>query len=226
MRGLERITEKIISEAQAEAARIIENARQASGEIMLAAGVEADEIKAAIGDKAQSEAESIITGAKSGAALRKRDLLLRTKSDIIDGVYARAYEEIKNLPEEKYCEMVSRLVAKAIIDELATEKTNIELYGAENLSLPEKYELIFNKNDKERFGKTILAGVERVIIGKMDRSVLGKLCIASETAEIDGGVIVRFDSIEANCSLEKVFAAMRERTETEISAYLFSDDKK
>ena len=226
MRGLDRITEKIISEAQAEAARIIENARQESGEIMLAAGVEADEIKAAIGDKAQSEAESIITGAKSGAALRKRDLLLRTKSDIIDGVYARAYEEIKNLPEEKYCEMVSRLVAKAIIDELATEKTNIELYGAENLSLPEKYELIFNKNDKEKLGKTILAGVERVIIGKMDRSVLGKLCIASETAEIDGGVIVRFDSIEANCSLEKVFAAMRERTETEISAYLFSDDKK
>ena len=226
MTGLERIIEKIISEAKAEAAKILDNAGKASGEIMLAAGVEADEIKASIGEKAEIEAENIIARAKSGAAMQKRDIILRAKAEAVDKVYAEAYKEIKNLPEEKYCEMVSKLIANALIDEIDTEKNNILLYGEENVELPEKFELIFNKEDKEKLSAAILAGVERVIIGKVDRGEAKKLCISDETAPIDGGVIVRFGAIESNCSLSTVFAALRARTESEISAYLFTEEAK
>ena len=138
-----------------------------------------------------------------------------------------AYKEILNLPEEKYCEMVSRLIAEAIFDEIETEKTNVSLYGEEEAQLPEKYELIFNKNDRDKLSDAILEGVGRIVIGKVSREQLLKLCIAEDTADIDGGVILRFGSVECNCSLSTVFAQLRERLEGEISSMIFSfEDKK
>ncbi|MBQ8005822.1 MAG: V-type ATP synthase subunit E [Clostridia bacterium] len=225
MTGLDKITGKIISEAEKDASAMLERARERCAEIMFEAQREAESIKAALEEEAQREAESIIAKAKSEAAMQKRNLLLSARSEAVDRVFAQAYKEILNLPEEKYCELVSRLIAEAMIEELENEKNNIFLYGEENIDLPEKYELIFNKNDKEKLGTAILSGVERVIIGKLNREELEKLVIADECADIDGGVIVRFGSIEYNCSVSSVFSAIRARMESEISTHIFSSQE-
>ncbi len=222
MTGLDKIKEKIISEAEADAEALLERAREQCAEIMFEASKDAERIKASLEENAQKEAESIIARAKSGAAMQKRNLLLEARSRAVDKVFEAAYKEILNLPEEKYCELVSKLIASAILDETETEKTNISLYGRENVELHEKYELIFNKEDKAKLGETILRGVERIVIGKMNRDELQKLVIAQDTADIDGGVIVRFGSIESNCSIQTVFSLLRRRMEGEISALIFS----
>lgn len=222
MTGLDKITEKIISEAEADAAAIMDRAGKQCAEIMFSASSDAEKIKASLEEKAQREAENIIARAKSSASMQKRNLLLDAKSQAVDKIFAVAYKEILNLPEEKYCELVSRLIAEALISELETEKNNIELYGEENAEIPEKYELVFCTRDKGKPAEAILAGVERVVIGKFNREVLKKLVIAEDTADIDGGVIVRFGNIECNCSISAVFAQTRARMEGEIASFIFA----
>ena len=226
MTGIDKITGKIISKAEADAAAIITKAQERCAEIMFAASSECEKIKAELEDKAQKDAESIISRAKSGAALQKRNILLSARREATDKVFQNAYKEILNLPEEKYCEVVSRFVADAILMQIETEKTNIALYGEEEALLSEKYELVFNKNDKEKLSDAILRGVERIVIGRMSRDELQKLTVAEDTADIEGGVIVRFGSVEYNCSLKTVFAEIRERLEGEISTLLFSFEEK
>ena len=226
MTGIDKITGEIISEAEADAATIISRAQERCAEIMFASSAECEKIKAELEDKAQRDAESIISRAKSGAAMQRRNILLSARREATDKVFETAYKEILNLPEEKYCEVVSRFVADAILMQIETEKTNIALYGEEEALLPEKYELVFNKADKEKLSGAILEGVERIIIGKMSRDVLQKLTIAEDTADIEGGVIVRFGSVECNCSLRTVFAEIREKLEGEISTLLFSFEER
>lgn len=222
MTGIDKITGKIISEAEADAAAIIARAQEKCAEIMFAASSDCERIKASLEDKAQKEAENIVARAKSNAAMQKRNILLDARREATDRVFDAAYKEILDLPEEKYCEVVSRFIADAILDEIETEKNNIELYGEEEADLPEKYELVFNATDKEKLSKAILEGVGRIVIGKMSREDLSKLVVAEDTAPIDGGVIVRFGSVECNCSLRAVFAQLRERMEGEISTLIFS----
>lgn len=222
MTGIDKITGKIISEAQSDAAAIIAKAQEQCAEIMFEASSDAERIKASLEDKAQKEAENIIARAKSEAAMQKRNILLEARREASDRVFEAAYKEILNLPEEKYCELVSGFIADAILQEIETEKNNVLLYGEENADLPEKYELIFNPSDKEKFSGAILEGVGRIVIGKMSREELSKLVVAKDTASIDGGVIVRFGSVESNCSLKTVFAQLREKMESEISTLIFS----
>ncbi|MBQ8207194.1 MAG: V-type ATP synthase subunit E [Clostridia bacterium] len=222
MTGIDKITGKIISEAEADAAAIISRAQEQCAEIMFTASAESENIKASLEDRAQKEAENIVARAKLNAAMQKRNIMLRARREATDKVFDAAYKEILNLPEEKYCEMVSRFIADAILDEIETEKTNISLYGEENSELPEKYELIFNADDREKLSDSILEGVGRIVIGKMSREELMKLEIAEDTAPIDGGVIVRFGNVECNCSLRAVFSQLRERMENEISTLIFS----
>ncbi len=226
MTGIDKITGKIISEAEADAAAIIARAQERCAEIMFASSAECEKIKAELEDKAQRDAESIVSRAKSGAAMQRRNILLSARREATDRVFEKAYKEILNLPEEKYCEVVSRFVADAILTQIETEKTNIALYGEEEALLPEKYELVLNKNDKEKLSGAILDGVGRIVIGKMSRDELQKLIIAEDTADIEGGVIVRFGSVECNCSLKTVFAEIRERLEGEIVTLLFSFEEK
>lgn len=227
MTGIDKITGKIISEAEADAAAIISRAQERCAEIMFASSAECEKIKAELEEKAGKDAESIVSRAKSSAAMQKRNILLSARREATDKVFRTAYKEILNLPEEKYCEVVARFVADAVLEQIETEKTNVALYGEEEALLPEKYELIFNKNDREKLSGQILDGVGRIVIGKMSRDELQKLVIADDTADIEGGVIVRFGRTECNCSLETVFAQLRTRLEGEISSLLFSfEDKK
>ena len=225
MTGLDKITEKILAEARADAAAINDRASKQCAEIMFAASSDAERIKASLEERAQKEAENMIARAKSSAAMQKRNLILMEKSKAVDSVFEAAYKELLSLPEEKYCELVSKLVAEAITDELETEKTNISLYGEENVDIPEKYELVFNETDKKKLSGEILKGVERIVIGKISRDEISKLTIAEDTVDIDGGVIVRLGSIEINCSLQTVFSLTRERMESEISTMLFEAEE-
>lgn len=223
MTGLDKITGKIISEAKKDADGIIAEASKRCSEIMFEAGKDADKIRAELEEKAQKSAENIIARAKSSAAMQKRGALLAAKSRAVDKAFDTAYSEIMHLPEEKYCELLSKLTAEAFLSELDAERTNISLYGEENVETPERYEIVFSKNDREKYGKIVLEGVGRIVIGKESRDTVAKLVISKKTADIDGGIILVCGDIEINCSLSSVFSQVRERLEPEISALLFDD---
>lgn len=221
MVGLEKITDKIISEAKADAGKIIDDANRKCAEIMFGASKKADEKRIRDEEKAEKEAQSIIARSKSGAEMKKREILLEAKAKAVDTAYETAYKEIMNLPSEKYCETVSKFIAEAVIAEAETERTNAELYGAENAELPEKYEILLCERDRKELGEAIIKGVERIVIGKLPRETISKLVLSDDVADIDGGAVIRFGRTEMNCSVSEALSSVRARTESEIMRTLF-----
>ena len=220
--GLEKITGKILSEAQADAARTIAEAQEKCDAVRAEYAARADALTEQQREDARREGERITARAKSGVAMDKRNILLAARADMIDETYAAAYAELKSLPEEDYLSLLVRLLTDALVTCREERKQNLALYGDEEVTAePEKYEVILNSRDRDAYGEKVLAGVRRAVVGKVETAVLDKLVLSADTARMDGGLILKYGDVETNCSLEVVFADVRERTEAEVSRMLF-----
>ena len=220
--GLEKITGKILSEAQADAERIVAEAQAKCDAIRAQYAARAEALTEQLREDARREGERITARAKSGVTMDKRNILLAARADMIDETYAAAYAELKSLPEEDYLALLVRLLTDALVTCREERKQNLALYGAEEVTAePEKYEVILTPRDRDAYGEKLLAGVRRAVVGKVETGVLDKLVLSSDTAHIDGGLILKYGDVETNCSFEVVFADVRERTEAEVSRMLF-----
>ena len=219
MTGLDKMTGKIIADAEADAKRILEQADAECAAIRKryvdAAGAERDRLR----EQAERECEGLITRAKSSAAMAKRDVTLEARGRLMDETYAVAEKEILQLPNQKYLELLLDMLKGALKRQLEGEKETMELYG-EDCS-PEVYGVVLNRLDRERYGEQLIGGLQRSVVGKMNPTSVAKVRLLPETANITGGLILKCGSVEANCSLELVFADVRRRTEARVSHVLF-----
>ena len=107
----------------------------------------------------------------------------------------------------------------------SADKESLELYGEEDMPVSDYYEVVFNKEDRDRYGKAVLDGMRRMAVGKYERSFLDKVVLSKECAPIDGGLILRCGNIESNASLERLFAETRESMEAEVGRILFEEKR-
>ena len=219
--GLNKITDKILSEAQAKADKILADAQAECDRINAEYAERAEKIRSEISAEAEKGGMEYVARIRSTAATSKRNLLLQTKSDLIDGVFAGVLEQTRNLELQKYNEILIGLLSAALLEQLESEETSRNLYGEEEALAPESYEVILNQRDRDRSGKTVVEGVQKHLAGKVSAEKLARLTLASGTANIDGGVILRCGSVESNCSLSILFAQPRESLESEVARTLF-----
>lgn len=223
MIGIEKIIEKILLEARNDAAETIERAKEKSLAIAKSYSDKAKDAETAAAAEAQKEADGIINRARSSVETAKRNALLEEQARIIDDVFEEAFESIRSLPEDKYCEFLVAIAARALVEQIESEKKSLELYGEDEDAVEiEKYEIILNKKDRDTLGTTLMEGLRRTVIGKVPKEILDKVCISGEIAEITGGLILRYGDIESNCSLSLIFAHVREKLEGAVSKKLFS----
>jgi V/A-type H+-transporting ATPase subunit E len=221
MTGLDKITFRIIAEAEADAKKTLSEAATAASLITAEYEAKAGEIRASLGANAEAEANDIISRAKSAAAMDKRNITLSEKSRLIDGAFAEAKRQILAMPDDKYLELLSSILAYSLLDQLETERVNRELYGETDLPEIAKYEVILNKNDRDRIGKSLIDSVRRRVIGKIDSKTMDKLVLSENTANIEGGVILKYGDVETNSSIEMMLDALRETVEPEVCKTLF-----
>ena len=93
------------------------------------------------------------------------------------------------------------------------------LYG-EDIA-PDTYEVILNRNDRDAYGRQLLDGLNRSLVGKVKLSRLERVVLSHEIARIKGGLILRCGAVETNCSYEMLFAEVRRQTEARVSRMLF-----
>lgn len=223
MIGIEKIIEKILLEARKDAAETIEKAKEKSLAISRGYAERAEKVEAELNEAAQRDADGIIARARSSMETVKRNALLEERARIIDDVFDEAFESIKSLPDDKYCEFLVAIAVRALTEQLENEKRSLELYGEDEDAVEiEKYEIILNKKDRDTHGGALLEGIRRTVIGKVPKEIVDKVCIAGEVADITGGLILRYGDIESNCSLSIIFAHVRESLEGEVSRKLFS----
>ena len=219
--GLNKITDKILSEAQAKADQILADAQAECDRINAEYAERAEKIRSDISTEAEKGGMGYVARIRSTAATSKRNLLLQTKSDLIDGVFASVLEQTRTLELDKYNEILVGLLSAALLEQIESEEISRTLYGEEEALAPECYEVIFNQRDRDRSGKTVVEGVQNHLSGKVAPEKLARLTLSSQSANIDGGLILRCGSVESNCSLSILFAQLREGLESEIARTLF-----
>ena len=221
MTGLEKVTGKIIADAEADARVILEKAQAECEAIKAkyAAATEAEIEK--LTDECDRECQALIIRARSSAAMAKRNAVLEARAKLIDDAYAAAEKQIRSMSGEQYLDLLQKMLRSALKSQLEGEEESMRLYG-EDIS-PAVYEVVLNSRDRETYGEKLLEAYRAGYGARLSPVVLQRLRLAPDTAPIDGGIILRCGPVETNCSLSMLMAANRRETEARVSRILFGD---
>lgn len=198
MNGIEKITARILSDAQAQAQAI-----QAEGEARVQAiGAEyekkaREEYESLTGAGTQ-EAEQRVQRMDRTARLEAKKDVLAVKQELIAAAYAQAKERVLALPLEEYGAFLARLAAEAA-------STGTE-------------EVILNETDRARVGRQV---VEKANAAAADRGIPGSLTLSEATRPISGGLVLRQGDVEVNCTLDALLDQVRGTMDAEVAAILF-----
>ena len=221
MTGLEKVTGKIIADAEADAREILDKAQAECDAIKAKFAAETEAEIEKLTDECDRECQSLIIRARSSAAMAKRNAILEARAKLIDDAYAAAEKQIKSMNGEQYLELLCKMLRSSLKNQLEGEADSLRLYG-EDIS-PATYEVVLNSRDRETYGEKLLAAYKAGYGAKLTPAVLAKLRLAPDTAPIDGGIILRCGPVETNCSLSMLLAANRRETEAKVSRILFGD---
>ena len=99
--GAEKLTSRIVEEAEAEAGRIIMEAEAKAGAISSQAEAEAERLNIEYAKKAEKAAADIIERSRTNGALDSRKTALREKRRVLDAAFELAEKELCALEGEK-----------------------------------------------------------------------------------------------------------------------------
>ena len=220
MNGVDKITEKILSEAREAEKAALAHAQKRAEEILAVAEAEADAIRNRIADAAAREGEEIVSRAKAAASMHRRRAELALRAELIDEVFDEAFAAISALPREEYRQLLCQLLCDALSDHLESLAQSVSLHGDE-VEMPAFYEIQLNADDHRAIGKALLADARRALKGRAARSELDKLTLSAQTVPISGGLILQCGDVCCNCSLETLFARARVEHEADVANLLF-----
>ena len=198
MKGTEKIIAHIRADGDAEAKKIIDAASKQAEE------KRAESFKAALSEyeklmqAGNAECEDILSGSRRIAEMEAKKSVLSVKQEMISAAFDAAREEIVNMPRDKYTQFLARMAAEAAAS------------GME--------EIVLNARDKAEVGKSVCKAANELLSAK---GTTGKLTVSEDTADISGGVIVRFGGIETNCSIDALIRQRRSGLSTEVAAAMF-----
>lgn len=195
MKGIEKITQLIQTEAQSEIDSVLANARQEAEAVasryQVRAEAEAAELAAKY-EKAAAEREERLV---SAAHMKARKIHLAAKQQMVEKAYIRALEKLCSMPQEQYVDVLADLLIRA-------SSTGTE-------------EAVFSPADRENAGK---AAVE-----KANKASGKKLTIAEETLPIQGGFILRSGNVEVNCTFDTLVRLQKAETAGAVAKKLFPE---
>ena len=221
MTGLEKVIGKIIADAEADARAILDKARAECETIKAKYATETEVEIEKLKDECDRECQALIIRARSSAAMAKRNAILEARAKLIDDAYASAEKIIRNMNGDQYLELLHKMLRSSMKNQLEGEAESLRLYG-EDIS-PAAYEVVLNSRDRDTYGEKLLATYRTGYGSRISPAVLAKLRLATDTAPIDGGIILRCGPVETNCSLAMLMAENRRDTEAKVSSILFGD---
>lgn len=221
MNNLDKIIEKINSEAEAGAARITDAAKAEGRAKVEDAENKAGDIIAVAEKQAKADRENILRRAAASAEMAKRELLLQTKVAMTDKAYQRALDIINSMHPDDYCTLLAHLLCDAVSERCETVKRLREEYGDEE-EYSTDFVVLFNEKDKTDTAQAVIKKA-KTYLKKVD-AAYAKLDIAvsENSANISGGFILTYGDAETNCSTEAVVNGVRETTEPAVREILFA----
>ncbi len=195
MTGLERITEKILLESQANCEKIIEEASLKVKDILSNARTEASIKSREIVNAAENEADRKKSVAKSTAESITRNRFLEIRNAILNDIISASYLKIEKFSDEEYFDFIKKLCAKHIQPGECT--MHFSVYDLSRM--PENFEVELNSLVYEK----------------------GAVHVSDKTVQIENGFILRYDGFEVNCVLKAVFDESMDKLKDMLNNVLF-----
>ena len=227
MNGIEKITGQIDADVQKEIDELTAQAQAQAAEISAKYEEQAKSDSGAILQKGTQDAAQREDRLASVAQLEARKLVLAAKQEMVGKAFDKALADLAALPDEQYVALLADLAVKA-------SRTGRE-------------QVIFSQKDRSRFGKAVVTRANEILARQvapklpdeltetkagavLDKVVTGAsavlagtgmLTMAEETRPMAGGLILRDDKVETNCSFEVLIHLQKEDLAAEVARALF-----
>jgi len=197
----EKIIEKILSDARAEAQRTLEGARAQAAQIHEHAQSEAQHQRDLILAQAREEAQSRRRAQLAAAAAAARNAVLEAKRAILERVFEQAAAKLTAMPVSEYKSWLLRLLLDAV-------ETGEE-------------EVILSSSDRQTMGEALIreANAQLAKHGKK-----GALKLSVETRDMGKGFVLKGVNSETNVTLKALLRRAQEELELEVAQMLFSKE--
>lgn len=193
MNGIERILQRIESEARAEREEILKNAQEEAAVIQARYQAQAEQETAELEAKRQRAAVEQEERLISVAQMEARKTLLAVKQEMVEQAYSRALEKLRSLPEAERVSVLAELLARA--------------------SSNGREEVIVSPEDHD--------GAGRAAVEQANAAAGLQLTLSEETRPIRGGFILRDGSIEMNCAFDTLIRLQKTETAGMVAKKLF-----
>jgi len=187
----EAIIDKILSDANLKGDAIIGEANEKADEIISLAAKQCKDYLYQSKTEIDRLTLEIDERSRSVAELDARKLLLAAKAQVLDSVYAKTLEKLRNLDKEQYSALIFSMLENAKDGDVVT--------------VSEREKDIVTKESLADFAKK--KGIS--------------LTLADKFGDFDGGVIISENGVDNNFTLEVEVALLREQTETKIAKEIF-----
>lgn len=193
----EKVVEKILSEARAEAEKIEKEAAEERSSEQQKDEKELAEYRKQTETLAAGAAEDRKLQLLAGARMEIRKENLATKRQLLAEVFAAAAGQLKRLDDGRYRELMTNLMLKAV-------QTGDE-------------EVIVGKNEA-RIDHSFIKHINR----QLGAGYKGNIRLSEHREDIDAGFILKRGKIKTNVAIEVLLAQARQSLEIELVRELFS----
>lgn len=194
MTGLEKIVNRIQLDSQNAIDGIKAKSASQCNFLIDKAESEAQAILSRSKAEAEQKYEDIINRAHSVSSLEERKIMLLTKQEIIKTMISNTRKNLLSLSDKKYFEIIYKLV--------------------------EKYSK--NSTGVISFNKTDLSRLPADFTKKVNALSEGEISLNPESAKIDGGFILTYGGVDVNCSISTLINDNIESISDSVAHLLFS----
>lgn len=198
MKGIDKITARILADAEAECAALKKESDARIEAIRAENEQKAQDEYVRLVREGVKDTEQRVQRLDRTAKLEARKSILSMKQETVSRAFDLARERIAELPERDYVAFLAREAAEAAIT------------GQE--------EVIFCERDRASVGaKAVKAANERLAAKGMP----GMLTLSDETRAMSGGLMLRQGDIEVNCTVDTLLDLVRGELASRVAEVLF-----
>lgn len=228
MNGIEKLTQQISADAQAEIDALLADAQAKADAITADYAQRAEKAAADVLSKGEDAAAQREERLLSMAAMEGRKELLAAKQEMVGKAFDLALEKLCSLPDEEYVALLTRLAISA--------------------STTGREQLIFSQKDRTRVGKAVVTAANEILAKAvapklpdevtdtkagsiLDKVVTGAsallagtgmLTLSEQTRPIRGGFILSDGDVEVNCAFETLVRLQRVEISGDVADVLFA----
>ena len=196
MKGIERITERIGADVQAEIDGVLGKAQAKAAEIRTGYESQAAKLRAEAEERSRKAAADREARLVDAAEMNRRKLLLSAKQEMVGKAFDLALEKLCAMEDAQYAAVTAKMLAEAA---------------------PSGRGTVYFPDGKAAVGAEAVKQANAILGEK------GKLTLAPETRPIQGGFLLVDGSVEVNGTFETLVRFQKGTMASEVAKILFPE---